>query len=292
VKPRSLFQPRAAHLRVVQDSATEVELLLYDEIGFWGVTATEFKTALDAISAGTIHLRINSPGGDVFDGLAMYNALVDHPARVVTHVDGLAASMASVVALAGDEVQMAENAFFMIHDPWTLSIGNATQLRKDAMLLDKIGGSVEATYMQRTGSDATQMRAWMEAETWFTAAEAEAAGFIDEITTKDAGAENLVAAAAAAFDLSVYAHVPEPLVAHAGDATLVSTRELEQTLRDAGLSRVAAKTMVSQWDADSPWRAGPTVGTQRDAETVNPSAQAEWRARGKREMEYIASLAL
>jgi ATP-dependent Clp protease protease subunit len=191
---------------------SEAEILLYDEIGWWGVTAEEFRRELDGLSAETIHLRINSPGGNVFDGVAMYNALREHPARIVTHIDGLAASMASMVALAGDEVHMTGNAFFMIHDPWTISIGNAAELRKDADVLEKVGGSLEDTYRHKTGATTEQVRAWMEAETWFTADEASEAGFVDVVVTEEETDEAL-AAAAAAYDLSVFAHTPDVLAA-------------------------------------------------------------------------------
>jgi len=203
MRPETLkrFLRPAANLRVVRAETDEPEILLYDEIGWWGITAEGFKRELDALAAPTIHVRINSPGGNVFDGIAIYNALREHSAHIVTHVDAMAASMASMVALAGDEVRMAENAFFMIHDPWVFALGNVRELRKTADTLEKLGGSLEATYEKRTGATHEQVRAWMEEETWLTGAEALEAGFIDMVVTEDA--DETALEAAASFDLSV-----------------------------------------------------------------------------------------
>jgi ATP-dependent Clp protease protease subunit len=169
---RSPFRRAQAKLRVALTD-TEAEILLYSEISeWWGIGAETFKRELDAITTPTINLRINSPGGDVFDSYAIYNALVAHPARIITHIDGVAASMASIIALAGDEVRMAENAFFMVHNPWSIVMGNADALRKEAGLLEKIGGTMADTYRERTGATAEEVAAWMDDETWFTAEEA------------------------------------------------------------------------------------------------------------------------
>ena len=107
------------------EGETSAEISIYDAIGSFDVNAKQFVDELKEINADTINLRINSPGGSVIDGNAMFNALQRHPAKVVTHIDGLAASMASVIAMAGDEVHMADNALLMIHNPWTFSMGDA-----------------------------------------------------------------------------------------------------------------------------------------------------------------------
>lgn len=247
MKERSPFFSRNLNMKVTQ-SEGEAEILLYDEIGFFGISANEFVSSLKDIEAETIHLRINSPGGSVFDGTAIYNALKDHPAKIITHVDALAASMASIIALAGDEVLMAENAFFMIHDPWTLTIGNATQLRKDADLLDKITTStIKTAYQAKTGKSEAEIAAWMTDETWFTAEEALANGFIDRIEKKTG--------VKAAFDLSVFSKTPKALKMSDEEIT---KRDLERALRDAGLSRENAKAVIAKgFEALSP----------RDAET-------------------------
>lgn len=240
IKPRLQVVPRAA-----EGEGEEVEILLYDEIGFWGIQARDFVRELKAVTASTINLRINSPGGEVFDGHAIYNALRAHPARIVTHVDGIAASIASEIALAGDEILMAENAFLMIHDPWVLTIGNAADHRKSAEVLDKIGQSILDVYTKRSSLDEDEVRALMAEETWLTAEEAVASGFADSIE----GGSDAVEEAAAAFDLTVYSHAPEQLTAVAakkGQKKFKTVRELEAFLRDeGGLSASAAKAVAS-----------------------------------------------
>lgn len=164
----------------------EAEILIYDEIGksFWGdgVAADQFVKDLAKVTAKKITVRINSAGGQVFEGLAIYNALKRHDAKVVTEIDSLAASIASVIALAGEEVRMADNAFFMIHNPHGVAFGNAQEMRDMAELLDKVGGSLASVYVSHTGADEAQVLAWMDAETWFTAEEAKEAGFVHAIT--------------------------------------------------------------------------------------------------------------
>lgn len=230
---RSPFQRHRASYGVTSQG-DEAEIHVYDEIGFWGITARDFVRDLKQITAGTIHLRVNSPGGDVFDGVAMYNALKEHPARVVTHIDGLAASIASVIALAGDEVQIADNAFFMIHHPWTIAIGNAAELRKGADTLDKIAESIITTYLHRADASREVVETWMDEETWFNAEEAVEHGFADAIAGEATKAK-------ASFDLSVFSRVPDALKAGAHP----TKRDLERTLRDAGYSRSEAKAIVA-----------------------------------------------
>jgi len=164
--------------------AGEAEILIYDEIDpFWGTGAKDFAEGLKALGAvTTIHVRINSPGGDVFDGVAIYNQLAQHSAKVIIHVDGLAASIASVIAMAGDEIHLAENALMMIHDPWSFTGGTAADLRAMADLLDTVATTIVTTYAARTGRDAEDIRAMMAAETWMDATEALDQGFADLIT--------------------------------------------------------------------------------------------------------------
>lgn len=164
----------------------EAEILIYDNIGQnmfgEGTSAEEFVQEIQGIESSTLNVRINSVGGQVFEGLAIHNALSRHPARVVTHVDGIAASIASVVALAGDEVRMAENAFMMVHNPHGIVMGNAVDMRDMADTLDKIGGSMVGIYGRKTRKDEDTVRKWMNEETWFTAEEAEDNGLADTLT--------------------------------------------------------------------------------------------------------------
>lgn len=159
---------------------SEAEISIYSAIGGDDINAKAFADDLKALDVDTIHLRINSPGGSVIDGIAIFNALQRHKAKVVTHIDGLAASMASVVAMAGDEVRMADNALFMVHNPWTITMGNADELRADADLLDKMAASIKVAY-GRSQYNVDEIKDLMDAETWMTAQEALDAGFVDVI---------------------------------------------------------------------------------------------------------------
>lgn len=167
------------------------EILIYADIGpdYWGdgssVSAKAIKAQLDTMNdAGEITVRINSPGGDVFDGFAIYNLLAQHPAKVNVKIDGWAASAASVIAMAGDTVEIAANALMMIHNPYTLAIGDAQAMRKSADLLDQIKASIITTYQNKTGMDEAQIAALMDAETWFDAQGAVEAGLATAITGK------------------------------------------------------------------------------------------------------------
>lgn len=148
------------------------EVLVYDEIGLCGVEAPAFVQELQGITADTIHVRINSPGGDVFDSIAIYNALMDHPARVEVTVDSLAASGASVIAMAGEKITMNRGSQMMIHDAYTASLGNAADMREIADLLDRFSDAIAGVYADRGGGAAGDWRDLMRAETWYTGPEA------------------------------------------------------------------------------------------------------------------------
>jgi ATP-dependent protease ClpP protease subunit len=181
---------------------SSAEISIYDAIGGYDVNAKQFVDELKEINAEVINLRINSPGGSVIDGNAMFNALQRHPAKVVTHIDGLAASMASVLAMSGDEVRMADNALLMIHNPWTMSIGDADELRADADLLDKMSASILSAY-GRSQYEADELKALMDEETWFSAEEALAAGFVDHVDSGLRAAASDITALAASSEFRV-----------------------------------------------------------------------------------------
>ena len=167
------------------------EISIYDEIGFWGVSAASF--AQDLKDCGNnlkqINLHIHSPGGDVFDGIAIYNLLKNHPANVTVYIDGLAASMASVIAMAGNEVIMPENAMMMIHKPWGIQGGDAEDMRKYADLLDKVENTLIPAYANKTGKTPEELAEMLSAETWLNGKECVEQGFADKL------AEPLVAMA-------------------------------------------------------------------------------------------------
>ena len=169
----------------------ETTVTLYDEIGAFGAGSKEFLADLGKLSGQHIHLRINSPGGSVIEGTAIYNALRRHEGGLTVHIDAMAASMASVIAMAGAPVFMADNALLMIHNPWTVSMGESKDLRKEADLLDKLKVNLRNAYVRKTGINAEEIAQMMDEETWLDAVEAVALGFADAI-------EEGVAAAATA----------------------------------------------------------------------------------------------
>jgi len=169
----------------------ETTITLYDEIGAFGAGSKQFLGDLSKLSGQHIHLRINSPGGSVVEGTAIYNALRRHKGGVTVHIDALAASMASVIAMAGAPVYIADNALMMIHNPWTVSMGGSEDLRKEADLLDMLKVNLRNAYVRKTGMTETDISAMMDAETWLDAVDAVALGFADAI-------EEGVAAAATA----------------------------------------------------------------------------------------------
>jgi ATP-dependent protease ClpP protease subunit len=174
-------------LKILNKSATEAEIVIYAAIGqdFWGdgstVSAKSFSDEIKNIadSVKTINVRINSPGGDVFDGIAIYNRLKQHKAKKIVHIDGLAASIASIIALAGDEIVMGEGALYMMHLPWTLSYGNRMDFDNTVNRLMDIEEQMIGIYAKRSNLDRTEIRAMLEKETWMDAEEAISNGFVD-----------------------------------------------------------------------------------------------------------------
>lgn len=194
----------------ITNKADVTEISIYDEIGYVGVTAGDFIRDLGSVTSNKISLRLNSPGGDVFDGIAIMNALKNHSAEVTVHVDGLAASIASVIAMAGDKIVMAPNSTMMIHDALSLQIGNAADMRKTADLLDKASDNIASVYATRSGVEAGTWRNMMRDETWFSADEAVAAGLADEVAGSASKSKN-------SWDLSIYNYAgrenaPAPVV--------------------------------------------------------------------------------
>ena len=145
--------------------ATNDTLTVFDDIGAYGVSAKSFLDDLKSIKAEAVNVEINSPGGDVFAGLAIYNGLRASGKKINVKVMGIAASAASLVAMAGDEIEMPENAMMMIHNPWTFAVGDADELRATADVLDKIGTSLVTTYAKRTGKDEDEIKSMLDTET-------------------------------------------------------------------------------------------------------------------------------
>ncbi|TXG78094.1 Clp protease ClpP [Candidatus Dojkabacteria bacterium] len=175
-------------LKILNKSETEAEIVVYAGIGqdFWGdgsmISAKNFSDELKKLpdSVKNINVRINSPGGDVFDGIAIYNRLKQHKAKKTVYVDGLAASIASIIALAGDEIIMGEGALFMVHLPWTWAAGNRNDLDNIINRLTDVEEQMISIYTKKTKMSRTEVRAMLEAETWMDSEEAIDKGFVDK----------------------------------------------------------------------------------------------------------------
>lgn len=238
------------------------EISIFDEIGGFGVSVSEFKDAFDLVrDQKEIKLLLNSPGGSVTEGMALYNLLSGVRAKLVVEILGVAASIASIVALAGRELIMGEGSYFMIHNPWTITWGDADQLRKDAEVLDKMRGELVNIYAARSGLSAKEIGQMMDDETWLTADEAKAKGFASSVKRE-------TRAAALSFDLARigFQHAPRALVAPKGAKDISTIRDFERFLRDAGFSRPEAEALAS--DGFKALRRGEPAAPDSDVEAT------------------------
>lgn len=216
---------QAAPLRA-ETHGDATHIYLYDVIDAWfGVSAQMMVDALKSASGKTVHLHINSPGGDVFESVAMATAIAAHDGDVIAHIDGVAASAATRVALAAKEVRIADSGLMMIHNSWTIAWGNSEEIRKTADLLDKVDTGIVADYTRKTGASEQQVRDWMAAETWFTAQEALDNKFVDAIDATTQGAANK------AWDLSAYQNAPKRQEPAPADAVAAQIANRERKLR-------------------------------------------------------------
>ena len=229
----------------VINKSDKSEIFIYERIGEdyfdgSGITAKAFQKDLAMIKSPQIDLHINSPGGEVFDGISIYNLIKQHPANVTTYIDGIAASIASVIALAGDRVVMAENALFMIHKASGMVFGNSDDMRDFAEKLDIVNGSIAVTYTTKTKKDTAEINDMMRVETWMSAEGALDAGFIDEIFG------NADISACAKFipvmQKAKFQRIPEEITSKREKP---DARSLERILRDGGCSEGMAKSIIS-----------------------------------------------
>lgn len=235
---------------------------IYGDIGSWGITAASFVEELKNVDAGEISLYINSPGGEVFDGLAIHNALRSHRAKVMVQVDSLAASIASVIAMAGDRIVMSPHSQMMIHDAQGVACGSPEEMREYAEFLDRQSENIAAVYAERAGGTKTQWRKRMQATTWYFADEAVAAGLADEVAKPQRMSpeeEEQARATAAAWDLSVYNY------AHASreDAPAPEPAPVAVKLEIGGTA--AASAILDMARASSPPHAEEPVAFDPDA---------------------------
>lgn len=217
-----------------------VDVLLYGAIGGWdGISAEDLVPELAMLKASTVNLRINSPGGGVFDGIAIYNAIATLDAHVIVHIEGLAASIASIIAMAGDEIRIGESANLMIHKPWSIALGTAEDFRTEANILDKLQDGLLAVYVARSGRDAAELTEKINAETWFRGQEAVDAGLADSVVANKGGKKK---AALAMPMLNSFKNTPQDLLDEDGEPAV---RKFEKLLRDAGdVSKNDAKRLA------------------------------------------------
>lgn len=195
-------------IQAKSEKPRSADISIHDEIGLWGISASQFMRDLRGMGElDEINLSIHSPGGDVLDGWAIYNAIKNNKARVTARVEGLAASMASVILMAADTVEIPENAYIMIHNPWGFAVGDAEEMRDTADLLDKLGNGLVNAYSERTGNDEDEIRKMMSAETWMDGKEAVERGFADKLLDG-------VALSARAFDSRKFKMTPKSLQAN------------------------------------------------------------------------------
>lgn len=219
----------------VRNAAAESTLDIYAEIGFFGITASDVRAALSKVTGKSIALHNNSPGGDVFEGIAIYNSLVEHPAKVNVTIDSLAASAASFVAQAGDTIRMAKGSMMMIHEAYALVVGPASLMRKQADALDLFSESIAGIYAARAGGSTAEWRTRMTAETWYSDQQAVDAGLADSVAGE--------AAAKNTFDLSIFRNGPIARREPERESKDESAQPAAPDWRKAARLRVAAAQM-------------------------------------------------
>lgn len=269
----------------MEKKADVAEIEIFDEIdSFWGIGPKEFKARFDEIKdSASIKLLLNSPGGSVFDGMAIYNILSTVRGKLSVDIVGLAASIASIIALAGSKLSIAKGAYLMIHDPYTLTVGGADDLRKTADLLDTMKGDFVSIYAEKSGLDEKEVSDLMAAETWMTSAMAIEKGFAnEEIDYGD------IAAKATAFPLAKYgfANVPQMLAENGEKNKIDTPRALESLLRDAGFGKKDAVAIVANG-----WKA-LDLGEPESGELGEPTKPAEAESPEDYRMKMQAALLL
>jgi ATP-dependent Clp protease, protease subunit len=224
-------------MKMSANQETSADIYIYGDIVRWvwedwfpeDVSANTFKEDLDALGdCDVINLYINSPGGSVFEGIAIYNQLKRHKAKINVYVDALAASISSVIAMAGDTIFMPKNSMLMIHNAWTYVTGNAADLRKAANDLDRISNSSKQSYLQKAGDKITdeKLQELLDAETWLSADEAYQYGLCDVVQE----ANNMAASISDDF-ISKYKNVPKQLLSQ--QKSSISAAEMAKRLQIA-----------------------------------------------------------
>ena len=268
----------------IRAQAGGAEIVIYDEIGAFGIPAKAFLDELKALGpVAELTLRINSPGGAVFDGVAIYNALKRHDAAITVWIDGIAASIASMVAMAGDEIVMPENAMLMLHDPSALVIGTAVDMRAMADALDKMKAGMVAAYRDKSGRDDAEIEALMAAETWLSAEEAVELGLADRVAQP--------VRMAAHFDLSRFHNLPPQLA-----ASLTSSHPQEDAMSDPNKTRKPDEARAAAVPHDDATTAAPDTqpaegpDTDRLVEPVAPAPVSQATAEPQPPTAFAAAI--
>ncbi|MCC2632175.1 MAG: peptidase [Ramlibacter sp.] len=257
----SQLQPRALDrwntgVRAAADKDEERTISVYDVIGqdYWsgeGVTAKRVAAALRAMGKGPVTVNVNSPGGDMFEGLAIYNLLREHDGEVTVKVLGLAASAASIIAMAGDTVQIARAGFLMIHNAWVMVVGNRNDLIEVADTLKPFDAAMASIYAARTGQDVKAMGKLMDNESWIGGEAAVEDGFADELLPSDQVQKG------------------------AGKANASAVRRIEAALRASGMPKSEAVRLISEFKSSAGDPAGNGEGDPTEREAGDPPAAAE-----------------
>lgn len=255
--PKALESWNPAIKAAAEDETT---ITMYDPIGedWWtgnGVTAKRVSAALRNIGDRDVTVKINSPGGDVFEGLAIYNLLREHKGKVTVQVIGLAASAASFIAMAADEVQIARSAFLMIHNAWTVAGGDRNDMREVADFLEQIDSTLADIYATKTGADKAELSQMMDVETWLGGSAAIEEGFADSLLESDQTKEDPKASA------------PQ----------LVAARRLDTILAQSGMSRSERRNLIAELKGGTPSAAtsGTPSATDQPAELAEPLAELQ-----------------
>lgn len=256
ISPRALDRWNAG-IRAAADSEEDRTISIYDVIGYdyWtgdGVTAKRIAGALRALGKGPVTVNINSPGGDMFEGLAIYNLLREHSGEVTVKILGLAASAASVIAMAGDTVQIARAGFLMIHNAWVVAVGNRNDLRAVADTLEPFDSAMADIYAAHTGQDIKAMAKLMDKETWIGGSDAVEEGFADELLPSDQVEQSK------------------------GKASASAVRRIEAGLRASGMPKSEAMRLISEFKSGVGDPAGGGEGdpTGRGSSAANDDEQA------------------
>ena len=256
LSPRALEQWNPGLYAAADDGENTISI--YDHIGadFFGdgVTAKRIAGALRSIGPEDVVVNINSPGGDVFEGLAIYNLLREHKGKVIVRVMGLAASAASFIAMAGDEIQIGRAAFLMIHNAWVMAMGNRNDLREVADWLEPFDGTIADIYAARTGIDLDTVKGQLDAETWIGGSDAVDQGWADTLLDSDEVTES-------------------PDARHDGR---LAARKIDVAMARAGIPRSERRSLIQAFKTDTPSAVGTGTPGATDQEADVAKAYADF----------------